>query len=276
LAFGGIETDPPFFCRNNHTVTENVEQLHKTDAPSPTIVGLLDADASGKEEYAEEILISISDRDKRMPIKIGNVRLYTIEELSKLLGNTIGITMVMLQEYIYRGDLKARKIDGRWLISEESLNEFFLLEPTNEEKYERKQTQVLINERTEPEQALVSHKIKNEEKPPDISKDQVKSLLISYAKQKTTISYSVLLSIAHESELLDQLIKDITIEEHVTNKVLITAIIVHNSELQAEPVPNGTFLSIAEKLGYQVGKTSHEKYAFWRRSLDAVFHRFSI
>lgn len=55
-----------------------------------------------------------------MPKIIGEIKLYTLLELSKILG----ITDVTLRRYIKDGRLRARKIGGAFHVSEESFREF--------------------------------------------------------------------------------------------------------------------------------------------------------
>lgn len=56
-----------------------------------------------------------------MPIQFGDMRLYSLQELSK----KFDLTLVTLRAYIRRGKLKARKVGVRWYVSEETLVEFF-------------------------------------------------------------------------------------------------------------------------------------------------------
>ena len=56
-----------------------------------------------------------------MPKKIGNMTLYSLEELSK----TLEITTVTLRAYIKQGRIKGQKVGGKWFVSEESLKAFF-------------------------------------------------------------------------------------------------------------------------------------------------------
>jgi predicted site-specific integrase-resolvase len=60
-----------------------------------------------------------------MPKNIGNIKLYSLEELSK----TLEITTITLRTYIKQGKLKGRKAGGRWFVSEESLSEYFNPKP---------------------------------------------------------------------------------------------------------------------------------------------------
>ncbi len=55
-----------------------------------------------------------------MPKQVGDITLYTVLELSKLLD----VTEVTLRRYIKSGRLKAKTIGGAYHISEEALKEF--------------------------------------------------------------------------------------------------------------------------------------------------------
>jgi len=59
-----------------------------------------------------------------MPITLGGLNLFTLDELSEKLG----ITTVTLRTYIKEGKIKGRKAGGTWYISEEALREFFRAE----------------------------------------------------------------------------------------------------------------------------------------------------
>lgn len=63
-----------------------------------------------------------------MPIEIGEITLYTIKELSEKLE----LHPITLRTYIRSGKLKGQKVGGRWMITEESLKEFFAGSPTKE------------------------------------------------------------------------------------------------------------------------------------------------
>ncbi len=56
-----------------------------------------------------------------MPITLGNIKLFSLKELSE----TLSVTDVTLRSYISKGNLKARKVGGKWYISEEALREYF-------------------------------------------------------------------------------------------------------------------------------------------------------
>lgn len=56
-----------------------------------------------------------------MPIKIGDITLYSVEDLSELLA----IQETTLRKYLREGKLKGRKMAKRWYVSEESLADYF-------------------------------------------------------------------------------------------------------------------------------------------------------
>ncbi len=56
-----------------------------------------------------------------MPIKIGDLILYDVLELSKRLN----VTPVTLRAYMKKGRLQGKKVGGKWYISEESLKDYF-------------------------------------------------------------------------------------------------------------------------------------------------------
>lgn len=55
-----------------------------------------------------------------MPIKIEDMKLYTVQNLSKILD----VTPVTLRKYIRTGRIRAQKIGRRYVVSYESLKEF--------------------------------------------------------------------------------------------------------------------------------------------------------
>lgn len=59
-----------------------------------------------------------------MPKKIGDLKLYSVEELSEILD----IQETTIRRYLRDGKLKGRKLARRWYISEESLAEYFRAE----------------------------------------------------------------------------------------------------------------------------------------------------
>lgn len=56
-----------------------------------------------------------------MPKVIGDIKLYSILELSRLLG----ITDVTLRKYIKEGKIQAQKVGGAYHVTEDSLKVFF-------------------------------------------------------------------------------------------------------------------------------------------------------
>ena len=56
-----------------------------------------------------------------MPIQIGDIRLYSLQELSEKLG----VTKVTLRTYLKNGKMKGQKMGTTWYVSEESLREYF-------------------------------------------------------------------------------------------------------------------------------------------------------
>ena len=56
-----------------------------------------------------------------MPIDIGNIRLFSVLELSEKLRCAPGT----IREYLREGRLKGRKVGVKWYVSEESLREYF-------------------------------------------------------------------------------------------------------------------------------------------------------
>jgi excisionase family DNA binding protein len=57
-----------------------------------------------------------------MPVDIGGVTLYTIREVA----NTLKINSQTVRKYIKTGELGARRVGRPYLISDNSLREFFL------------------------------------------------------------------------------------------------------------------------------------------------------
>lgn len=56
-----------------------------------------------------------------MPKQLGDIRLYTLLELSRKLETTA----VTLRKYLKQGRLKGQKVGNRFYITEENLREFF-------------------------------------------------------------------------------------------------------------------------------------------------------
>jgi excisionase family DNA binding protein len=60
-----------------------------------------------------------------MSIKLGDMALYDVEELSEMLG--VGIPTI--RKYLREGKLKGIKPAKRWYVSEEALKDYFQPEP---------------------------------------------------------------------------------------------------------------------------------------------------
>ena len=56
-----------------------------------------------------------------MPIQIGDIKLYSLKELSEKLE----VTRVTLRSYLRSGKIKGRKMGTTWYVTEESLREYF-------------------------------------------------------------------------------------------------------------------------------------------------------
>ncbi len=54
-------------------------------------------------------------------VKLGNLTLYTVEDLSKVLGVQISTIRALLRS----GKLKGRKIAKRWYVTEDNIRTFF-------------------------------------------------------------------------------------------------------------------------------------------------------
>lgn len=66
---------------------------------------------------------------KTMPIQVGGLTLFTVEELAELLD----VQERTIREYLRDGKLRGRKIARRWYVPEESLREYFSLDEEPEE-----------------------------------------------------------------------------------------------------------------------------------------------
>ena len=67
-----------------------------------------------------------------MPIQLGELKLYSLKELSK----SLGITTFTLRTYIRQGKLRSRKMGTKWLVTEDALREYFK-EPQEFKKEDR-------------------------------------------------------------------------------------------------------------------------------------------
>jgi len=65
-----------------------------------------------------------------MPKKIGDLKLYSVEELSEILD----IQETTIRKYLRDGKLRGRKLARKWYISEESLAEYFREDETEPEE----------------------------------------------------------------------------------------------------------------------------------------------
>lgn len=55
-----------------------------------------------------------------MPVKIGTVTAYTVDELAEKFNST----KVTFRRYIREGKIRANKVGGRWYVTETALKEF--------------------------------------------------------------------------------------------------------------------------------------------------------
>ncbi len=56
-----------------------------------------------------------------MPKKIADMTLYTLQEISR----TLDVTTGTLRTYIKNGKLKAKKVAGKWIVTDSALQEYF-------------------------------------------------------------------------------------------------------------------------------------------------------
>lgn len=56
-----------------------------------------------------------------MPVKLGDLELYDVDELSRMLG----IQARTLRKLLHDGKLKGRKLAKKWYVSSESLRAYF-------------------------------------------------------------------------------------------------------------------------------------------------------
>lgn len=56
-----------------------------------------------------------------MPISIGDLNVYTVEEVSELLG----YRDLTIRRLIREGQIKGRKLGNRWYVTEEALQDYF-------------------------------------------------------------------------------------------------------------------------------------------------------
>jgi len=56
-----------------------------------------------------------------MPKKIADMTLYTLQEISR----TLDVTTGTLRTYIKNGKIKAKKVAGKWIVTDSALREYF-------------------------------------------------------------------------------------------------------------------------------------------------------
>lgn len=67
-------------------------------------------------------MVKEPEREKReMPKSIGDLKLYSVEEVSRLLD----IQEVTVRKYLRDGRLQGRKMAKKWFISEDSIRAYF-------------------------------------------------------------------------------------------------------------------------------------------------------
>lgn len=69
-----------------------------------------------------------------MPKEIGNLKLYTVDDLHEMLG----ISKMTLRAYLREGKLKGRKMGVKWFVTEESIRSYFEQEEKNEQSESQK------------------------------------------------------------------------------------------------------------------------------------------
>ena len=68
------------------------------------------------------LILEISDKEEiEMPIRIGELALYDLEELSEKLQ----VNVRSLRRWIREGKIKAKKVGVKYYVTEQSLNEYF-------------------------------------------------------------------------------------------------------------------------------------------------------
>jgi len=65
-----------------------------------------------------------------MPIEVGNLKLYDVEELSEMLH----IQERTVRKLLRDGTIKAKKLARKWYVSEESIREYFSETDNTEDK----------------------------------------------------------------------------------------------------------------------------------------------
>jgi len=67
-----------------------------------------------------------------MSIRLGDMTLYDVEELSEMLD----VGLPTIRRYLREGRLKGKKLAKRWYVSEESIKEYFQPEEASEVQIE--------------------------------------------------------------------------------------------------------------------------------------------
>ena len=61
-----------------------------------------------------------------MSIQVGDMKLYDVEELAEMLN----VGTPTIRRYLREGKLRGKKMAKRWHVSEDSIKEYFLPEPS--------------------------------------------------------------------------------------------------------------------------------------------------
>jgi len=61
-----------------------------------------------------------------MSIQVGDMKLYDVEELAEMLN----VGTPTIRRYLREGKLRGKKMAKRWYVSEDSIKEYFLPEPS--------------------------------------------------------------------------------------------------------------------------------------------------
>ena len=204
-----------------------------------------------------------------MPIKLNHIAVFSLKEISNLL-KTREDTII---DYIRKGEIRARKLEGIWYISEDSLREFFLYEPSAEELFEdrNKKTKVSKN-KTESTINKAGFGYSSEKW--SGAKKSIKDVLIKTCKNNDLTTYSSLLSIMPSYGVLHTILSEISTEEYENGRGLLGSVVV-NSKSNTTPVPDGEFFDCAKKLGLKPGDEEKEQYYFWKDMLEETRKNWS-
>lgn len=72
-----------------------------------------------------------------MPKKVGNLTLYSVDDLHKQLG----LSKMTIRAYLREGKIRARKLGVQWYVTEEALREYFNEPPRKKQTENKKQPQ---------------------------------------------------------------------------------------------------------------------------------------